>query len=198
MITCILFIEDIQISKEITHILEEIEKENMCYFCIHHFSPSQFNLSNFTHNNFNVIIFDENFTEKHIQELLNLHTYQILIPLSSSQNIPYYFKYHLYSHLSLPLKSKEIIDLLQDIISLYRCMSGKKISFISNKHILLLNIDDIHSLHYQNRKLYVTTTDEVYQVNGNLKTYKFLCNNNNFRFIRRNLIINQHFKHNKL
>ena len=37
MITCILFIEDIQISKEITHILEEIEKENMCYFCIYHF-----------------------------------------------------------------------------------------------------------------------------------------------------------------
>ena len=170
----------------------------MCPFCIYHYSPRQFNLNNFTHTNFNVIIFDENFSEDHIQKLINLNPHQILIVLSSSHTIPYYFKYHLYSHLSLPLKSKEIIKLFQDILSLYRCTSSKKISFITNKHILLLSIDDIHSLRYQNRKLYVITNDSFYQVNGSLKDYKYLCSNHGFLYVNRNLLINQHFKHNKL
>ena len=64
-----------------------------------------------------------------------------------------------------------------------------KLYFMSNQTILYISIHEIVFLKWMNRKLYLYTKNEVYQIEGNIKKYEYL-KQYNFIKMNRSTIIN--------
>ena len=96
----------------------------------------------------------------------------------------------------------ELEDAINILIDMNDIFSNSKITFISNKSIICLDVNQIDYLKYKERKLYLYTNNESYQINGILKNYMFLKEKFNFVLYKRYLLINPnkmiHLKHNKM
>lgn len=176
---CIILIEDLDTRNQIqVSVSNFFTRENIQYAISHKI--------NYIPNSVNIIIFDKNLSEKIIEEIYHFHQDYIMVVVSN-EVIPYYYKYHFYAMIHFPLCQKNLFSILNGLVEMY-CLSNK-IPFISNKHYLCIDVDDIVCLKMYNRKLYLYTHDDIYQVRGQLKDYQSLCNDNCFEFQGRSKII---------
>lgn len=182
---------------QLNEILKSFHQENMIAYNIHYYYQ-EFKYSElFVNNTLNVLIFDDNIIVNDLDAIIEHCPNITLVAFSKLKTIPFYYKYHIFGKLDIPLKKDQFTKLLLDLMRRYSFKS--KIYFISNKNIIYVDYDDINYLKYTDRKLYLYTTDNKYQINGQLKHYLFLCDNDLFIKYKRSMIIkNKNFKHNKL
>lgn len=96
----------------------------------------------------------------------------------------------------------ELEDAINLLVDMNENFPNSKITFISNKNIICLDVNQIDYLKYKERKLYLFTNNESYQINGILKNYMFLKDKFKFILYKRYLLINPNkkinLKHNKI
>ena len=125
-----------------------------------------------------------------------------LIAFCDKKIVDYFYEYHLFKLLNISNYPNELEDAINILIDMNDIFSNSKITFISNKSIICLDVNQIDYLKYKERKLYLYTNNESYQINGILKNYMFLKEKFNFVLYKRYLLINPnkmiHLKHNKM
>lgn len=192
MINFILIVEDKQVVNELIKILRKLVFEKN----ILNFYGKEMEIFSLSLNRKYAIIVDEFFDNNLLGELVKKRQDILIIILSNQKEIPYYFKYHFFARLHLPIQEQELICLVQEIQERNNDIHENRIRFICNKSILYIKAEDIVSLYYENRRLYLQTVETSYQIKGNIKNHLYLCEHYDFRKCGRSKIIN--LKHHKV
>lgn len=66
----------------------------------------------------------------------------------------------------------------------------QKVVFKSNQTILFIPLEDIIQIQFRNRKVYLLTKQQEYQICAPLRQYEYLCRQYGFQKINRSTIIN--------
>lgn len=125
-----------------------------------------------------------------------------LISFCNKKIVDYFYEYHLFKLLNISNYLSELEDAINLLVDMNENFPNSKITFISNKNIICLDVNQIDYLKYKERKLYLFTNNESYQINGILKNYMFLKDKFKFVLYKRYLLINPNkkinLKHNKI
>lgn len=137
-----------------------------------------------------ILFFDERMEKSILYKFCKSRPDIYLVVFSKKKEISFFYECHIYSLLSYDNSLLDYIHLIKSLILVHYSHLNRKIHFISNKAILLIDSEQIIKLQYHDHKLILKTLDNVYQVSGSLKDYLFLVKKSNFKLNSRSTIIN--------
>lgn len=196
MINCILICNNSQTKKKFYNTINRIfQNFDLSYQIIDADNKvNNIDINQISCNDFSILFFDENIDKSFLLRISKSRPDIYLVIFNNKKEISFYYDYHIYATLPSDSNYEEYYNLVKSLISIHYLRPKRKIHFISNKTILLIDYNQIISLHYKNHKLFLTTLDSFYQVQGSLKNYMFLTKYFNFRLISRSIIINMEHK----